>query len=101
MATRTVPAAALFAVPFAAHGVGYDAALPAFGIPAAFFVLIFLLLRLRHGSRMKVCAKVLHTYPSSTATGSSARAPSGCTSARCTPSGSRCAGSTARLRCAR
>ncbi|MFJ1874018.1 hypothetical protein [Streptomyces chartreusis] len=63
LATRTAPAAALFAVPFAAHGVGYDAALPAFGIPAAFFLLIFLLLRLRHGSRMKVCAKVLHTYP--------------------------------------
>ncbi|MFI7410572.1 hypothetical protein ACIBU0_18105 [Streptomyces sp. NPDC049627] len=63
IATRLTLAAALCAVPFVAHSVGYDAALPAFGIPAAFFVLIFLLLRLRHGSRMKVCEKVLRTYP--------------------------------------
>ncbi|MFG1672259.1 hypothetical protein [Streptomyces sp. Y7] len=63
LAARLALAAALFAVPFAAHGVGYDAALSAFGIPAAFFVLIFLLLRLRHGSRMRVCARVLHAYP--------------------------------------
>ncbi|MGI5376271.1 hypothetical protein ACQEV2_18830 [Streptomyces sp. CA-251387] len=47
IATRLALAAALFAVPFVAHMVGYDAALPAFGIPAALFVLIFLLLRPR------------------------------------------------------
>lgn len=63
IATRLALAAVLFAMPFVAHRVGYDAALPAFGIPAAFFVLIFLLLRLRHGSRLKVCEKVLRTYP--------------------------------------
>lgn len=34
-----------------------------FCIPAALFVLIFLMLRLGRGSRLKVCAKVLHTYP--------------------------------------
>jgi hypothetical protein len=60
---RLTLAAALFAVPFVAHLAGYDAALPAFAIPAGFFVLIFLMLRLRHGARMKVCAKVLRTYP--------------------------------------
>ncbi|MFF4525594.1 hypothetical protein [Streptomyces bluensis] len=63
IATRLALAVALFAVPFVAHLVGYDAALPAFGIPAALFVLIFLMLRLRHGSRLRVCEKVLHTYP--------------------------------------
>ncbi|WP_134036788.1 hypothetical protein [Streptomyces bluensis] len=63
IATRLAIAVALFAVPFAAHLVGYDAALPAFGIPAAMFVVIFLALRLRHGSRLKVCEKVLRTYP--------------------------------------
>jgi hypothetical protein len=47
IATRLALAMVLFAVPFAAHLVGYDAALPAFGIPAALFVLIFLTLRLR------------------------------------------------------
>ncbi|KUN91317.1 hypothetical protein [Streptomyces caeruleatus] len=62
-AARLALAAGLFAVPFAAHTVGYDAALPAYGIPAAFFVLIFLALRLRHGSRLKVCGQVLRTYP--------------------------------------
>ncbi|MFE6174399.1 hypothetical protein [Streptomyces sp. NPDC056464] len=63
IATRLTLAIALFAVPFVAHLVGYDAALPAFAIPAALFVLIFLMLRLRHGSRLKVCEKVLHAYP--------------------------------------
>ncbi|MDO0937031.1 hypothetical protein QQY66_36930 [Streptomyces sp. DG2A-72] len=63
VATRLALAVALFAMPYAAHLVGYDAALPAFGIPAALFVVIFLALRLRHGSRLKVCEKVLHTYP--------------------------------------
>ncbi|MDF3140188.1 MULTISPECIES: hypothetical protein [unclassified Streptomyces] len=63
IAARLALAAALFAVPFVAHLVGYDAALPAFGIPAAMFVLIFLALRLRHGSRLKACEKVLRTYP--------------------------------------
>lgn len=63
IAARLALAGGLLAVPFAAHLVGYDAALPAFAIPAAFFVLIFLLLRLRHGSRLKVCEKVLRTYP--------------------------------------
>ncbi|MER6093457.1 hypothetical protein [Streptomyces bluensis] len=63
IATRLALAVALFTVPFAAHLVGYDAALPAFGIPAAMFVVIFLALRLRHGSRLKVCEKVLRTYP--------------------------------------
>ncbi|MEU9287100.1 hypothetical protein AB0D57_20890 [Streptomyces sp. NPDC048275] len=61
--TRLALAVVLFGVPLVAHLVGYDAALPAFGIPAALFVLIFLVLRLRHGSRLKVCEKVLHTYP--------------------------------------
>ncbi|MCL8015147.1 hypothetical protein [Streptomyces sp. AS02] len=63
IATRLALAATLFAVPYVAHLAGYDAALPGFGIPAALLVLIFLMLRLRHGSRLKVCAKVLHTYP--------------------------------------
>lgn len=63
IATRLTLAAALFAVPFVAHMVGYDAALPAFGIPAGLFVVLFLALRLRHGSRLKVCEKVLGTYP--------------------------------------
>ncbi|MGW0758783.1 hypothetical protein ACWD1Y_20350 [Streptomyces sp. NPDC002814] len=63
IATRLALAMALFAMPYAAHLVGYDAALPALGIPAALFVLIFLALRLRHGSRLKVCEKVLRTYP--------------------------------------
>ncbi|WP_217208478.1 hypothetical protein [Streptomyces sp. AC550_RSS872] len=63
IATRLTLAVALFAVPFVAHLLGYDAALPAFGIPAALFVLIFLMLRLRHGSRLGVCERVLRTYP--------------------------------------
>ncbi|WP_189874932.1 hypothetical protein [Streptomyces bluensis] len=63
IATRLALSVALFAVPFVAHLVGYDAALPAFGVPAALFVLIFLALRLRHGSRLRVCEKVLRTYP--------------------------------------
>ncbi|WP_210592861.1 hypothetical protein [Streptomyces sp. GESEQ-35] len=63
IATRLALAMAFLAVPLVAHLVGYDAALPVFGIPAALFVLIFLTLRLRHGSRLKVCEKVLHTYP--------------------------------------
>lgn len=63
IATRLALAAALAVVPFVAHIAGYDAALPAFGIPAALFVLIFLTLRLRHGSRLKVCERVLRTYP--------------------------------------
>ncbi|MGN9761243.1 hypothetical protein [Streptomyces sp. SD31] len=63
IATRLALAAALFSVPYVAHLAGYDAALPAFGIPASLFVLIFLALRLRHGSRLKVCEKVLRTYP--------------------------------------
>ncbi|MEY9994728.1 hypothetical protein ABIE67_006760 [Streptomyces sp. V4I8] len=50
-------------VPYVAHLLGYDAALPAFAIPAALFVLIFLTLRLRHGSRLKACEKVPRTYP--------------------------------------
>ncbi|AZQ35551.1 hypothetical protein EJ357_20310 [Streptomyces cyaneochromogenes] len=61
--TRLALAVTLFAVPYVAHLAGYDAALPGFGIPAALLVLIFLMLRLRHGSRLKVCEKVLHTYP--------------------------------------
>ncbi|WP_328438220.1 hypothetical protein OHA71_15620 [Streptomyces sp. NBC_00444] len=60
---RLALAVVFFAVPFVAHLVGYDAALPVFGIPAALFVLIFLTLRLRHGSRLGVCEKVLRTYP--------------------------------------
>lgn len=63
IATRLALAVVLFAVPYVAHLLGYDAALPGFGIPAALLVLIFLMLRLRHGSRLKVCAKVLRTYP--------------------------------------
>ncbi|MER5943034.1 hypothetical protein ABT121_37740 [Streptomyces sp. NPDC001928] len=63
IAVRLALAAALFAVPYVAHLAGYDAALPAFCVPAALFVLIFLMLRLGRGSRLKVCAKVLHTYP--------------------------------------
>lgn len=62
IAKRLALAVALFAVPFVAHLAGYDAALPAFAAPAALFVLIFLVLRLRHGSRLKVCATVLQTY---------------------------------------
>ncbi len=50
-AARLALAGGLLAVPYAAHLVGYDAALPAFAIPAAFFVLIFLLLRLRRHGR--------------------------------------------------
>ncbi|MGW1028647.1 hypothetical protein ACWD4J_34020 [Streptomyces sp. NPDC002577] len=63
IATRLALAMVLFAVPFVAHLLGWDAALPAFGIPAALFVLIFLVLRLRHGARLGVCEKVLRTYP--------------------------------------
>ncbi|WP_327137605.1 hypothetical protein OG585_32200 [Streptomyces sp. NBC_01340] len=63
ISTRLTLAMVLLAVPFVAHLVGWNAALPAFGIPAALFVLIFLVLRLRHGSRLGVCEKVLHTYP--------------------------------------
>ncbi|MFE9441478.1 hypothetical protein ACFYO2_21265 [Streptomyces sp. NPDC006602] len=63
ISTRLALAVVLFAVPFVAHLLGYDGALPAFCIPAALFVLIFLVLRLRHGSRLGVCEKVLHTYP--------------------------------------
>ncbi|MFC3578156.1 hypothetical protein ACFOZ0_33855 [Streptomyces yaanensis] len=59
IATRLALAVVLFAVPFVAHLVGWDAALPAFGIPATLFVLIFLMLRLRHGSRLRVCERVL------------------------------------------
>ncbi|MCT9079477.1 hypothetical protein [Streptomyces fulvoviolaceus] len=61
--TRLALAVVLFAVPFVTHLVGYDAALPAFCIPVGLFVLIFLVLRLRHGARLGVCEKVLHTYP--------------------------------------
>jgi hypothetical protein len=64
IATRLALAMVPLAVPFVAHLVGWDVALPAFGIPAALFVLIFLVLRLlHHGSRLGVCEKVLHTYP--------------------------------------
>ncbi|MFI6008201.1 hypothetical protein ACIBAG_05145 [Streptomyces sp. NPDC051243] len=63
IASRLALALALFAIPFVSHLVGYDAALPGFGIPAALLVLIFLMLRLRHGSRLKVCKRVLDTYP--------------------------------------
>ncbi|MFE7271309.1 hypothetical protein [Streptomyces sp. NPDC057623] len=62
-ASRLALAAGLLAVPFVAHTVGYDAALPAFAVPAAFLVLIFLMLRLRHGSRLRACGQVLRTYP--------------------------------------
>lgn len=62
MAARLALAAVLLAVPFVAHLAGYDAALPAFAVPAAFFVLIFLVLRLGRGSRLKVCEKVLRTH---------------------------------------
>ncbi|MCD9880995.1 hypothetical protein [Streptomyces guryensis] len=54
VAARFALTAVLFAVPLVAHLIGYGAALPAFGIPAALFVLIFLMLRLRHGARLKV-----------------------------------------------
>ncbi|MGF0176928.1 hypothetical protein ACQF36_42690 [Streptomyces sp. Marseille-Q5077] len=63
IAARLALAAGLFAVPFVAHWGGYDAALPAFGVPAGMFVLIFLLLRLGRGSRLRVCEKVLRIYP--------------------------------------
>ncbi|MGW1751534.1 hypothetical protein ACWCRD_39215 [Streptomyces sp. NPDC002092] len=63
IATRLALALVLFAVPLVAHLVGWDAALPVFGVPAGVLVLIFLALRLGHGARIKVCEKVLHTYP--------------------------------------
>ncbi|MEU6147574.1 hypothetical protein ABZ848_45405 [Streptomyces sp. NPDC047081] len=63
IATRLSLAAGLFAVPLVARLVGYDAALPAFGMPAGLLVLVFLVLRLGYGSRLKVCEKVLQTYP--------------------------------------
>ncbi|MFF4504204.1 hypothetical protein [Streptomyces sp. NPDC001401] len=63
IATRLALAVILFVVPIVARLGGWDAALPAFCAPAALLVLIFLVLRLRHGSRFKVCEKVLHTYP--------------------------------------
>ena len=63
IATRIALAMVLLAVPLVAHLVGYDAALPAFGVPAGLFVLIFLRLRLRHGSRLRVCERVLRNYP--------------------------------------
>ncbi|GAA2511607.1 hypothetical protein [Streptomyces longisporus] len=63
IAPRLVLALMLSAVPFVAHVVSREADLPAFYAPAAVLVLIFLVLRLRHGSRFKVCEKVLHTYP--------------------------------------
>src|SRR4051794_29199097 len=63
IASRLALAMVLLAVPFAAHLVGYDATLPAFGVPTGLFVLIFLRLRLRHGSRLRVCERVLRTYP--------------------------------------
>lgn len=62
-AARLALAGGLLAVPYVAHLAGYDAALPAFAVPAALFVLIFLALRLGRGSRLKVCEKVLRTYP--------------------------------------
>ncbi|MCI3277889.1 hypothetical protein [Streptomyces cylindrosporus] len=63
IAMRLVLAMTLFAVPIAMRSVGWDAALPALCAPAALLVLIYLVLRLRHGSRLKVCEKVLRTYP--------------------------------------
>ncbi|MFF4212689.1 hypothetical protein ACFYZE_25680 [Streptomyces sp. NPDC001796] len=63
IATRLSLAVVLFAVPFVAHLLAWDAVLPAFGIPVALLLLIFLVLRLRHGSRLEVCEKVLRTYP--------------------------------------
>ncbi|MGW3120313.1 hypothetical protein ACWDBW_24750 [Streptomyces sp. NPDC001107] len=63
IATRLALALVLFAVPLLAHLAGWDAALPVFGVPAGVLVLIFLALRLGHGARIKVCEKVLHTYP--------------------------------------
>ncbi|WP_327353945.1 hypothetical protein [Streptomyces sp. NBC_01304] len=63
IATRLALAVVLLAVPFVATAAGYDAALPFFCIPAGLFVLIFLVLRLRHGSRLGVCKKVLRAYP--------------------------------------
>ena len=63
IATRIALAVILFAVPIVARLAGWDAALPAFCAPAALLVLIFLVLRLRHGARLKVCEKVLHAYP--------------------------------------
>ncbi|MFC8515115.1 hypothetical protein [Streptomyces sp. NPDC057257] len=63
IAIRLALAVILFAVPIVARSAGWDAALPLFCAPAALLVLIYLVLRLRHGSRLKVCEKVLHTYP--------------------------------------
>ncbi|MER5452203.1 hypothetical protein ABT065_42345 [Streptomyces sp. NPDC002764] len=60
---RLILAVVLFAVPLAARSAGWDAALPAFCAPAALLVLIYLVLRLRHGARLRVCEKVLHNYP--------------------------------------
>ncbi|MFC7307377.1 hypothetical protein ACFQVC_24515 [Streptomyces monticola] len=64
IAARVVLGAALIAVPFALHSAG---------LPVSFFttvwivpgllVLVFLLLRLSHGHRLKVCERVLGTYP--------------------------------------
>ncbi|MGR6973074.1 hypothetical protein ACU639_26370 [Streptomyces cynarae] len=63
IATRVALAVVLFAAPLVAHLLDWDAALPAFSMPAGLIVLIFLVLRLRHGSRLAVCEKVLRTYP--------------------------------------
>jgi hypothetical protein len=63
VAMRLTLAVILFAVPLVARSVGWDAALPAFCAPAALLVLIYLMLRLRHGARLNVCQKVLQTYP--------------------------------------
>jgi len=63
IATRLALAMILFVVPLVARSAGWDAALPAFCAPAALLVLIFLVLRLRHGSRLGVCEKVLYAYP--------------------------------------
>ncbi|MFJ9727824.1 hypothetical protein ACIRP3_34225 [Streptomyces sp. NPDC101209] len=63
VARRITLAVALFATAYVAHLAGWDGTLPALGAPAGLFVLIFLVLRLGHGARFKVCQRVLRTYP--------------------------------------
>ncbi|MGW3139401.1 hypothetical protein [Streptomyces sp. NPDC001139] len=63
VARRITLAVALVATAYVAHLTGWDGTLPALGAPAGLFVLIFLVLRLGHGARFKVCQRVLRTYP--------------------------------------
>ncbi|MFG2894452.1 hypothetical protein [Streptomyces sp. NPDC048248] len=62
VAKRLAIGVPLLALPSVLHALGATN-LVALSIPVGMWVLLFLSIRLANGLRMKVCKKVLHTYP--------------------------------------